>query len=152
MALNGWHIGERRVRTKLEFDKIPSISTQYMYIDGDLPPEHAEFHTNCLPFIPVTALDESNRPWGSILAGRDGEIGFIDYPRYTTLRINGRVWDGDPLRENARLLEKNGTMLIAGIGIEFPTRRRNKLAGKVISVDWKGDDFLLQLVVNEAIG
>lgn len=152
MALNGWHPGERVVRAKLGFDKDYASSTLYMHVDGELPPQHIEFHTTRLPFLPITTLDDLGRPWGSILAGHDGQPGFISLPKYTTLAAKVKVWDGDPLVENAKQFGNN-TMLVAGIGIEFPTRRRNKLAGYVSKLEHTGDMlYELYLTVNEAIG
>lgn len=152
MAINGWHIGERAVREKLHFDEIPATATLYLHISGDLPREHAEFHTTRLPFLPVTVLDEQGRPWGSILAGHEGKPGFISEPTYNTLAISATLWDGDPFLDNARLFSSQKPMLIAGIGIEFPTRRRNKLAGHVTNLEQQGKKLNLQVVVDEAIG
>jgi predicted pyridoxine 5'-phosphate oxidase superfamily flavin-nucleotide-binding protein len=155
MALNGWHPGERSIRHKLGFDQDYASNMMYTHISGDLPDQHIEFHTTRLPFLPVTTLDSEGRPWGSILAGQDGQTGFISYPKYTTLHIDAGVWEGDPLLDNAKLFTRKNdrSMLIAGIGIEFSTRRRNKLAGYVTSLSLNDDHQLsLDLRVNEAIG
>lgn len=97
-ALNGWHPGERSIQQKLGFaDK---VATHYTAIQGDLPPEHAQFYETCLPFIPVTTLDGLGRPWGSILAAGNGERGFVQNRRYTQLDVKFELWEGDPLEEN----------------------------------------------------
>lgn len=151
MALYGWHPGEREIRKKVGIDKDPSLNWLYTSIEGDLPPDHGVFHTTRLPFVPVTTLDSTGRPWGSILAGPDGEPGFITSPKYTTLSFNVKVWNGDPFVENVKE-SKDGEMLMAGIGVEFSTRRRNKFAGKITKAKGHRDAYHFEVHVNEAIG
>lgn len=151
MALNGWHLGERIVHKKL-WEGDPYIAMRYHSVAGDLPDEHAKFHMRCLPFLPLTTLDARGRPWGSILAGRDGKPGFIHNPLYSVLTLEVKAWPGEPLLESLKVASPDGEILVAGIGVEFPTRRRNKFAGKVTK--WEQDDevFNLSLTVNETIG
>ncbi|KAL4245701.1 hypothetical protein ABKN59_009710 [Abortiporus biennis] len=151
-GLSGWHPGEQSIREKLDVD--PSTQTSYLYIDCQLPDQHRIFHTTRLPFLPITTLDKSGRPWTSIAAGPKGELGFISSPSSTSsrLRMNIRVWDGEPLIENVKVFNQNNKMLIAGIGIEFSTRRRNKLAGYVTSLRQDGHTIDMEVEVNEAIG
>ncbi|KAJ7467060.1 hypothetical protein FB451DRAFT_1137689 [Mycena latifolia] len=152
MALNGWHRGENAIHLKLNTFDDYAVSTLYMHISGDLPDEHVQFHTTRLPFLPVTTLDAIGRPWGSILAGPDGQPGFVQAPKYSTLSIDAKLWDGEPLVENSKLFGRDGTMLVAGIGIEFPTRRRNKFAGAISRLEEVDGRVQLELRVNEAIG
>ncbi|KAI3615296.1 oxidoreductase fad nad-binding protein [Moniliophthora roreri] len=159
MSLNGWHPGERKVRRKLDYDSDPSTRMLYSIIAGDLDPQHATFHSTRLPFLPITTLDSEGRPWGSILSADDGNPGFIKHPRYTVLTTRVRIWDGDPLVDNARAyFHHDGSlisddMLVAGIGIEFPTRRRNKFAGKVSKLlTTEGNTYDMEFFVNESIG
>ncbi|KAF9267880.1 hypothetical protein L218DRAFT_919673 [Marasmius fiardii PR-910] len=165
--MNGWHPGEVIIRQKLSYNLDPSTHILYTAIYGDLDPDHAVFHTTRLPFLPVTTVDEGGRPWGSILAAEDGEPGdgqgFIAHPRYTVLTVNTKVWVGDPLIENIKahsfdpstgIAQEGGNdMLIAGIGIEFPTRRRNKFAGKITKMNVTSDNHIdMEIFVNESIG
>ncbi|KAG5643726.1 hypothetical protein DXG03_009716 [Asterophora parasitica] len=152
MTLNGWHRGEQLVHKKLGHEKDYTIMTLYRSIGGDLPGDHATFHSTRLPFIPAATLDAEGRPWGSILAGREGKPGFVRNTRYSVLSVDAKVWPGEPLIENAKVYEEDGSMLVAGIGIEFPTRRRNKFAGEVKKLERDGDLFHLDLFVDEAIG
>ncbi|KAJ7122058.1 hypothetical protein C8R43DRAFT_1076565 [Mycena crocata] len=150
--MNGWHRGENAIHHKLNtFDDF-SVSRLYMSISGDLPGDHAQFHSTRLPFVPVTTLDDIGRPWGSILAGHDGNPGFIQAPKYSMLSVNATLWEGDPLVENSKLFERDKTMLVAGIGIEFPTRRRNKFAGSITRLKQADGTLQLDMHVNEAIG
>ncbi|KAF5360182.1 hypothetical protein D9758_011331 [Tetrapyrgos nigripes] len=157
--LNGWHFGERIIHQKHGTDKDPQIESLVFHINGDLDPEHALFHSSRIPFLPVTTLDKEGRPWGSILAAEDGLPGnhFIRNSKYTTLAIRAKVWEGEPFLENAKLFKggKEGEerMLIAGIGLEFSTRRRNKLAGWVSKLEQKDSKvFELELIVNQSLG
>jgi hypothetical protein len=152
MALHGWHLGERMVHQKLGDDTDPQVSVRYHAIAGDLPDDHGKFHSRQLPFLPVTTLDSQGRPWGSILAGQDGKPGFIQNSRYTVLSLQAKVWPGEPLLETSKRFGLDGGMLTAGIGIEFPTRRRNKFAGKVTKLEQHDDAFNLDITVNESIG
>ncbi|SJL04308.1 uncharacterized protein ARMOST_07671 [Armillaria ostoyae] len=72
-------------------------------------------------------------------------------PKYTTLSFNVKVWDGDPFVNNVRE-SGDDEMLMAGIGVEFSTRRRNKFAGKITKRKGHGDGYKFEVHVNEAIG
>ncbi|PBK81090.1 hypothetical protein ARMGADRAFT_1091639 [Armillaria gallica] len=151
MALYGWHPGERAIRQKVGYDKDHSLNWLYTSVEGDLPPDHGAFYATRLPFLPITTMDSSGRPWGSILAGPDGEPGFISSPKYTTLSFNVKVWDGDPFVSNVGE-SREDEMLMAGIGVEFSTRRRNKFAGKITKRMGNRDGYHFEVHVNEAIG
>ncbi|KIY64543.1 hypothetical protein CYLTODRAFT_401684 [Cylindrobasidium torrendii FP15055 ss-10] len=149
MALNGWHRGEASIRSRTGLDKDPSLNYLYMSVGGELPHDHAIFHSTRLPFLPVAIQDEDGRPWASILAG-SGALGFVSYPRYTTLVARAQVWDGDPIHNMK--LRPDGTGLIAGLGVELSTRRRNKFAGKITSLTRSSSSWDVEMTVDEAIG
>jgi uncharacterized protein len=94
-----------------------------------MPEQHREFFAQ-LPFILAGSVDESGQPWASILVGRPG---FVHSPDPQTLRIDGRPLPGDPLAAN---LHKD--CAIGLLGIELPTRRRNRMNGIVSEVDDTG--------------
>nr|GAT57507.1 predicted protein [Mycena chlorophos] len=152
MALNGWHRGEDAIHRKLGTYGDYAVDQMYRLVDGELPEDHAEFHSTRLSFLPVTTLDSEGRPWGSILAAKGGKRGFVRATRYSTLSVDAELWDGDPLLENAEMFGKTKEMLVAGIGVELSTRRRNKFAGTVSSIERNGTSMSLDFVVNEAIG
>ncbi|EGN93897.1 hypothetical protein SERLA73DRAFT_115348 [Serpula lacrymans var. lacrymans S7.3] len=149
-ALNGWHRGELAIQRKLNFDG--PMATAWTWIDGEMPEQHKVFHTTQLPFVPVTTLDDKRRPWSSILASPNGQPGFISSPHYTELTMSAKVWDGDPFVDNSALLAHTDHMLIAGIGIEFSTRRRNKFAGWIKDIKSNADRYEVKVVVNQALG
>jgi hypothetical protein len=152
MTLNGWHRGENWIHQKLNTFGDFAVSTLWMSISGDLPGEHAQFHSKCLPFVPVTTLDDTGRPWGSILAAADGKPGFIQSPRYSTLTVDTKLWVGDPMVESSKLFVPGEPMLVAGIGIEFPTRRRNKFAGSITRIEQANNRTKFEFWVNQALG
>jgi predicted pyridoxine 5'-phosphate oxidase superfamily flavin-nucleotide-binding protein len=152
--LRGWHAGERLMQGKLNFGG--EISMSWTMISSGMDAQHQEFHSTRLPFIPITTLDEVGRPWGSIFAGPGGETGFVKSPDHYTLVMDIDLWDGDPFMRNHKLWKRGQDQkktLLAGIGIEFPTRRRNKFAGWITDiVVAQGRRFKIGVNVNQALG
>ena len=148
--LQGWHKGERAIQKKLGYEG--PMAMAFTWIEAEMPEQHRTFHTTRLPFIPVTTLDAEGRPWSCILAGSSGEPGFVSSPREDRLDMDVRVWEGDPFKDNINLFEREEKLLIAGIGIEFSTRRRNKFAGYITDVRKHGDTYQFKTTVNQAIG
>ena len=147
--LQGWHRGERAIQAKLGF--AGHMATAYTWIEAEMPEQHREFHSTRLPFVPVNTLDAQKRPWTSIFASRSGLPGFISSPSYNRLDMDIQLWEGDPFWENSQQFDGK-RMQIAGIGIEFPTRRRNKFAGFIFDMRQDNENFHLKLQVDEAIG
>jgi hypothetical protein len=151
--LKGWHRGERAIQRKLGFGD--EVRMSYAMVGSYMSEQHRVFHTSNIPFIPVTILDESGRPWGSVFAGKGGEIGFVKSPDECSMSMDLVSWEGDPLLENlGGRKDEKGRVLVAGIGIELSTRRRNKFAGWIESSSTKHDatDVHLKLHVNQALG
>ena len=85
-----------------------------------MPSQHRQFFQQ-LPFILAGAVDADGQPWATILSGAPG---FVQAPQPDLLHIAARPVAGDPLAE----------VLVAGadiglLGIELPTRRRNRANG-----------------------
>ena len=147
--ITGWHRGERAIQSKMGYADV--MSEAWTWIGPEMAEEHQIFYTNRLPFIPVTTIDDQQRPWSSILAGPDGQPGFATSRHLGELTLNASLWDGDPLPQNV-LASRESPALIAGIGVEFSTRRRNKFAGYIDTVEKDGPILRVRSVVNEAIG
>ncbi|KAG8721510.1 hypothetical protein FRC11_002896, partial [Ceratobasidium sp. 423] len=143
-ALLGWHPGESAMHTKL--NTTHAVQFGYTAVRDHLPLQHRTFHTSNLSFLPLTTLDSRARPWVSLVT-RDGNPGFVESPSEVELVVNADVWDGDPLRQN---LERG--RLVAGVGIEWATRRRNKFAGVVKGVSWDGASVRLDMSVTQTLG
>lgn len=158
-ALQGWHPGELAVQRKLGF--VDAVEDRWVRISNSLPEQHRKFHMANLPLVPVTSIDEAGRPWASVLAGPTGNFGFVSSPDPRTLTISAVLWEGDPLRDTLKawisarhgLVAASERLLIAGLGIDFATRRRNKFAGFIQSVRaTTASEYYFDLQVTEALG
>ena len=158
-ALQGWHPGELAVQRKLGF--ADAVGNYWRRIGSSLPEQHRNFHTSNLHFLPITTIDENGRPWASVVAGSTGNIGFVKCPDSQTLTISAGMWEGDPLLDTLeawlnpshRLNTGPERFLVAGVGIDFATRRRNKFAGLIQSVSSTTRlEYLFDLHVTEALG
>lgn len=150
MVLAGWHPGEVAVQSKLGYARAMAMEQGYTWVSDYLSPQHRMFHTRTVPFVPVTTLDDNGRPWGSIIT-ESGSPGFIQSPEDTKLILHFEAIDGDPIVDNI-VNADGGRNLIAGLGIEFPTRRRNKFAGKIASTKRRNSSVELTMDVTQALG
>ncbi|KAH9480815.1 hypothetical protein JR316_0007416 [Psilocybe cubensis] len=152
-AVHGWHRGEQLARRKFGVDKIASVATLYTHIRADVPEQHSAFYCSSIQFLPVCILDDAQRPWVSILASTDGEVGFVKYPKHNTLTIDAKPWPGDPFhRYLSNMNCKGRSNLIGGLGIEVSTRKRNKFAGHMTKIETNKDDIHIELEANQAVG
>ena len=103
------------VRTKME-------AQGRRVIRDYLTEQHRQFFAQ-LPFLIAGTVDANGRPWASILVG---EHGFLSTPDEHTLHIASKALSGDPLNE---ILTEG--IDIGLLGIELPTRRRNRMNGTV---------------------
>lgn len=101
--------------------------------------QHSQFYAQ-LPFMIVGGIDANGQPWPG---WRVGEPGFATSLDNRTLRIAGRELPGDPLAGSWR----EGA-LFGGLGIELPTRRRNRVNGVVKAFDGQA----LTIGVNQSFG
>ena len=123
--------------------------------------QHQIFHTSNVPFIPISTVDDEGRPWGGIVAGADGDPGFVRSSDLFTLTVHAKLWPGDPflwtigtfLDTKKRRTFNRERFLIAGLGIEFATRRRNKFAGRIRGLRQRSDlDYDFDLEITQALG
>ncbi len=133
-----FHRGEREIQSRLGVrDQIEDVGQRF--IRDYMPGEHRQFLEQ-LPLVLVGSIDESGRPWASALVGRPG---FINPPDPRTLEIHSRPFYGDPLNENLA----HGVP-VGMLAIEFSSRRRNRLNGKVSSM---GEGYL-KISVGQSFG
>ena len=135
------------MQAKLHYARAMEAHMAYTWVEDRMPPQHRQFHSQNLAFVPVTTLDGEGRPWGSLLSNM-GERGFIASPDDTVLIVDAVINDGDPILDNIQ----HGANLIAGLGIELSTRRRNKFAGKIGTTARTGEALKLTLNVDQALG
>ena len=91
-------------------------------IRAEMPEQHRIFFSQ-LPFVVAGAVDGDGLPWATLLAG---EPGFAWSPDPGHLRIDALPLVGDPLLQS---LEQGASVGL--LGIELPTRRRNRMNGTV---------------------
>jgi predicted pyridoxine 5'-phosphate oxidase superfamily flavin-nucleotide-binding protein len=129
-----FHRGEieaqERAGVRAQMERVGAI-----VLRNHMPDQHRELF-NKLPTLLLGGTDANAQVWASIIWG---EPGFIASPDATTLRVNARLCDDDPLSA----MVKPGTGFGA-LGLEFETRRRNRANGIVTQVDELGFTLSVQ--------
>jgi len=133
-----FHRGEKEIQSRLGVREQMEAQGR-RFIRDHLPAQHQEFYRG-LPFILIGTVDPAGRPWASILFGRPG---FADTTNPRRLRLATRPVFGDPLNENLRIGLPAGLL-----GIEYHSRRRNRLTAKVASFDEGG----IELDIEQTFG
>ena len=133
-----FHSGEQRVQQRAgvreSIEEIGQIA-----IRDYMPDQHREFFAQ-LPFIVVGSVDEDGWPWASMLHGSEG---FISSPDARKLEIRAMPVSGDPLADGIGEGRRLGML-----GIELPTRRRNRVNVQVSALTDAG----LSLTVDQSFG
>jgi uncharacterized protein len=132
---NPFHYGELAVQERAGVSAKAEVDSRF--IRDFMPDQHREFFPQ-LPFLLIGGVDELAQPWASIL---EGNLGFISSPDPKSLRIDANCLFGTPFT-----LEPQKSIGI--LGIELPTRRRNRLNG-IIS---NGDRFGFSVEVIQSFG
>ena len=133
-----FHKGEQELQTLYGVrEKLEAMGQSF--IRDYLPEQHRQFYQQ-LPYVFVGSIDAAGRPWASLVLGRPG---FIQSPDEYKLRLNTSRIDGDPLNNNISTGSAIGIL-----GLQFETRRRNRLSAKVES----SDDRIINLAVVQAFG
>ena len=118
-----FHPGEQLVQSRYGVrEKLESAGRRV--IRDFMSDQHREFFET-LPLIFLGALDRDGRPWATALSG---DPGFVRTPTDRILEIAATPQKGDPL---AQALEPGAAMAV--LGLEFPTRRRNRANGRLLS-------------------
>lgn len=123
-----FHRGEQEIQSRLGIrDKMEKLGRRI--IRNEMPEANREFFAQ-LSLLFVGTTDGAGRPWASALVGRPGFVRSIDS---RTLAVKAQPVYGDPL--NQALVEGAD---VGALGLEFPTRHRNRVNGKLTRVDDKG--------------
>ncbi len=119
-----FHPGEQQIQSRLGMrDKLEDIGRRM--IRDYMPEQHREFFA-LLPWLLVGSRDADGQPHASVLWGTPG---FATSPQPQRLRIDSLPEADDPLAANLRAGSGLGLL-----GIELPTRRRNRMNGRVEAV------------------
>jgi predicted pyridoxine 5'-phosphate oxidase superfamily flavin-nucleotide-binding protein len=123
-----FHPGECAIQERLGVrDKVEAAGGRVLR--DYLPEQHRSFFAQ-LPFIVVGSVDTAGRPWASLVAAPPG---FVQSPDEHTLVVRARPPAPDPLSSSLAVGASLGLL-----GIELPTRRRNRANGTVVAVDAGG--------------
>ncbi len=128
-----YHQGEREVQERVGSREIAERLGKRM-IRGFLPDQHRELFAQ-LPFVILGSVSGAGDLTASVIAG---EPGFISTPTDRSIRFGVLPSQDDPLHANLVVGAQLGIL-----GIELPTRRRNRANGVVTAVDETG--FLLSV-------
>ena len=122
-----WHDGEIAVQRRLGF--ADSAEPRGLNIRDFMPDQHRVFFAQ-LPFAVLGALDRAGNPRATILSGAPG---FLSSRDAKTLHVGSYPVDGDPTVEGLAVGRR-----VALLGIELPTRRRNRMNGRIVDLDLSG--------------
>ena len=130
-----FHTGEIQVQKLLgSHEHVMSYAPRF--IRPYMPDQHREFYES-LPFLVLAARDLEGNMWASFLAANDNgqQTRMTTSPDPTTLVIQGQPVPGDALE--GALLPKTDLGIL---GIEFATKRRNRVNGRMVKTDSKSQD------------
>jgi len=141
MVIPGWtrtespfHAGELAIQARMGVQE--QIDKQGRRIIREfLPEQHRQFFAQ-LPYVIVGTVDVQGNPWASVLVG---EPGFVSSPENRTLRVIAQPLFGDPLA-----MTLAADIDIGILGIELPTRRRNRVNGIVAAIHSDGFEVQVQ--------
>lgn len=133
-----FHAGEQAIQTRTGVrDAMESFGRSV--IRPFMPNQHRLFF-NQLPFIVMGSVDDAGWPWASIVVGHPG---FMASPDPKRLDIDAAPLADDPLTGAIKPGAPVGLL-----GIEIPTRRRNRMNARIIAVT----DTAISVGVDQSFG
>ncbi len=124
MGAPAFHAGEQAVQARVHVaERMGQVGPRV--IRDFMPDEHRKLFEQ-LPFLVAGSADADGRVWASLLVG---EPGFVRSPTATLLTVDAQPLPGDALAQSLRVAAPLGLL-----GIELPTRRRNRANGHVALV------------------
>lgn len=119
-----WHEGERAMQARVGVaERMAEVGPRA--IRATMPDQHRTFFAQ-LPFILTGHQDAAGNVWASLLSGPPG---LITSPDPKTLAVSARPVPGDPLAASL-----SPGLALGILGIELPTRRRNRANGHVLAI------------------
>ena len=121
MSQSAFHEGEVALQQRVGVaEKMAKFGDQILR--PFMPDQHRDFYKT-LPMFFIGSEDAAGDVWASVLYG---PAGFVQSPTDKTLTIQSELSQSDPLF-NALTPDKH----VALLGIELPTRRRNRANGRI---------------------
>ncbi len=137
-TLSPFHAGERTLQARAgKQDTVDAFARKV--IRPYMPDQHRAFFAQ-LPFLVLGSVDKAGWPWASLISGHPG---FATSPDPKQLSITGHPVAGDPLASGLKAGAPIGVL-----GIELPTRRRNRMNARVIS----SEGGVITLGVDQSFG
>ncbi|MDN4501661.1 pyridoxamine 5'-phosphate oxidase family protein [Alteromonadaceae bacterium BrNp21-10] len=119
MVLDAFHTGEQQLQQRIGVkDKMAELGQRFLR--PYLLEQHRQFYA-LLPMIFIGAEDSAGAIWASVLYGEEG---FVSSPNSSLLHIDNMLAQYDPLYDELEPLAAIGLL-----GIELPTKRRNRANG-----------------------
>ena len=138
MIAQPFHAGEQALQQRA--GSAARLAEMGPHIVRDVMPlQHREFFES-QPYVVAGTVDGAGRPWASLLVGMPG---FMRSPDAQTLVIGALPLEGDPIAGGLHAGAPIGLL-----GIETATRRRNRMNGRIASVDARG----IRVAVGQSFG
>ena len=123
-----WHAGERQMQAAVGVaDRMAVVGPKV--IRDHLPEQHRDFYP-LLPYLLLGVVDAQGIPWATMV---EGAPGFAHSPDPRTLQVDSLP----PLNDPARAGFYPGAA-VGVLGIDLNTRRRNRMNGRIGSLDHEG--------------
>ncbi|WP_242167240.1 MULTISPECIES: pyridoxamine 5'-phosphate oxidase family protein [unclassified Pseudomonas] len=123
-----WHAGERQMQESAGVaERMAVVGTKV--IRDHLPEQHRDFYP-LLPYLLLGVVDTQGIPWATLL---EGAPGFAHSPDPQTLQI-----DSLPSKADPALAALHRGASVGLLGIDLNTRRRNRMNGRIGSLDHEG--------------
>lgn len=127
--MNGpFHAGEQAIQSRVGVRAMVEAMGRRIVRDH-MPEQHTAFYAG-LPWLIVGSEDADGQPHATALAGAPGFVHAEDPRR---LRVGVAIAGDDPVAADLRVGGRVGVL-----GIELPTRRRNRANGAVAEIDDRG--------------
>jgi uncharacterized protein len=131
-------------------------------ITTEIPAQHSAFFSN-LDYFAICTTDHLGRPWGTLLVRGETTLISIPHRDKNSLEIRTKLSPDDPFyrcllqhqtdQPDGGRRRSAARRCFAGVGVDFRNRRRNKIAGEIVSSLCQADGrILLKLLANENLG
>jgi predicted pyridoxine 5'-phosphate oxidase superfamily flavin-nucleotide-binding protein len=118
-----WHIGEKAMQRTIGADAL-FAGLESRIFHTQLSEQQRLFFSG-LRLIVIGSVDGTGNPWTTVVTGNPGSL---SSPDIRTLQIHSTMPDADPVKAGIHVGAS-----VALLGIDFETRRRYRLNGKVIA-------------------
>ena len=120
-----WHQGERALQARLGVaEQMKDVGSRV--IRDYMPDQHRTFYAQ-VPFLVLAAVDAAGDPWVTLVESKQAATPVATSPDPTHLDIIALPAVDDPVRDALEIGDSIGVL-----GIELPTRRRNRVNGKIV--------------------